>query len=322
MIAFLVATALAALVSFASCAAGPARSPRAGAPCGVAESTAAVAGAARATGTPFSLSVSELREERRDPSTPSRKSTIVFETQLTLHGRFVRENTENRAALAVFADSMTFASRRPLAYRTFLSADTMYHHAPGGTAEVDRADAPAIDSMLACLFGGPAFRAHLGSGSAIDSLEHLNSDCLSGEYRRMNLPVTLGFFLPDPQWLAAEEGARWQAPRVPPLFSGVDFRPAVEFQWQAVAVALGQVTVVFSADSTFGRRQTTLAKGEEAVITRDRILAGGTIVLDRETALPVSGEVRIREHMEMLRPQLGPDVFTKSGEYTIRIRTQ
>jgi len=297
------------IASLAAWAAAPMPSPRDTTECAPA-------------GVPFSLSISERREEQRDTSAPDGKREIVFETQITLHGRFVREDMNGRRVLAVCADSIVFVSRRPLAFRTFLSADTMYYHAPGGRAVVDRRDVPAVDTMLACLFGRPALRAHLAAGGAVDSLHYLNAECQSGEFQRMNLPVTLGFFLPDPPSLAAQEGARWRALRILPLFSGVAFHPAAEFRWHAVATATGQTTIVFSADSTFVRQQTKLANGEEAVILRDRIRAGGTLVLERETALPVSGEVRIRERMEILRPQLGPNPVIKYGEYTIRIRTK
>jgi len=307
MIPFLV------IASLAAWAAGPVSSP---------SRAPGETGEWARVGVPFSLSISERREEQRDPSAPDGKSKIVFETQLTLHGRFVREDMNGRRALAVCADSITFVSRRPLAYRTFLSADTMYYHAPGGRAVIDPTALPAVDTMLACLFCGPALRAHLAAGGAVDSLQYLKAECQSGEFQRVNMPVTLGFFLPDSPTLAAEEGARWLALRNLPLFSGVPFHPAAEIRWHAVDTDHGQATVVFSADSTFGRRKTTLANGEEAVIIRDRVRVGGTLVLERVAALPVSGEVRIRERMEILRPQLGPDPVIKYGEYTIRIRTK
>jgi hypothetical protein len=202
-----------------------------------------------------------------------------------------------------------------------MSADTMYYDAREGRSIVDRKQIDKYDVMLACVFSGPALRAVYRQTGALDSINHLKDQCESGQYDRVNLPVTLGIFLPDSAALRGEENGRWVERRELPSFSGVGFHPRLDFAYRIVKIEDETRTIVVSADSTVRDHHIRMKNGEEAVILSDRLRAGGTLVTNASLGISQSGEIRIKETMELLRPKAGHAVIKKTCEYTIRFQT-
>jgi hypothetical protein len=142
----------------------------------------------------------------------------------------------------------------------------------------------------------------------------MNDRCQSGEYERINAPVTLCAFL-----IPAPGGRdRWLDQRPSPSFSGVGFHPVIEWLYRTVATTDRDATVTVAADSTIENFTTHLKNGEEVVIIRDRIRIGGTMVIDRSTGLATHAELRVGESLQLVRPHASGMVLTKEGHYTIR----
>jgi hypothetical protein len=142
----------------------------------------------------------------------------------------------------------------------------------------------------------------------------MNDDCHSGEYGRINAPVTLGAFLVG---IPAHRD-RWYDRRSLPSYSGVGFHPEIELLYRTVQTSEHEATVAIAADTTIENHSTLMKNGEEIVIVRDRIRLGGTITVDRSTRLPSRGELRIGESMRLVRPHAAGTVVIKEGFYKIR----
>jgi hypothetical protein len=224
--------------------------------------------------------------------------------------------------LTFYADSIEFYSRQPFAFRTFMSADTMYYRSGGGTSVIDRKSTADYDSMLSCLFTGPALQVFLSTSGAPDSTAHPNERCRSGEYSRINTPVTIRAFLVGRDRGAFETGGnnrRWREVRSAPSFSGIGFHPSIRFLYRVVKTTDVSATVAVAADTTIENHRTVMKNGEEVLISHDRFRIGGTLIVDRATGMTRSGELRIRESVEFIRPHASGTVITKEGEYTLRL---
>jgi hypothetical protein len=243
-------------------------------------------------------------------------AAVTVEATLSLYGRLEASETASRGVVTFYADSISYVSKQPYVFHTFMSADTMRYGARGGV--VDRPGAAEFDSMLACVFRGPTLHIFLLDTGAPDSTVHVNERCESGEYEHINAPVTLSSFLVERRAAAGGERARWRETRAAPSFSGVGFHPEIEFLYREVDASGTESTIAVAADSTFENLRTTMKNGEEVVVTSDRFRIGGTLIVDRATGLPSRGELRIRETLELVRPSASGMVIRKTGEYTIR----
>jgi hypothetical protein len=268
---------------------------------------------------PFALTIIENRTDRRETVVAGESPAVTVESELTLSGRV--EASGGQGALTFYADSISFDNRQPYAYRTFMSADTMYYWSVGGVGVIDRSGTAEYDSMLSCLFGGPALQIFLSESGAPDSTAHANERCRSGEYDRINTPVTIRAFLVrrehgEPG--SHSNGERWRESLPAPSFSGVGFHPSIEFLYRVVKTTDASTTVAVAADTTIEDHRTVMKNGEEVIIARDRFRIGGTLVIDGATGITRSGELRIRESLKLIRPHASGMVMTKDGEYTIR----
>jgi hypothetical protein len=268
----------------------------------------------------FVLTIAENRTDRRDTFATGESPAVTVESDLILSGRVDVLGT-NRV-LTFYADSIEFYSRQPYVYRTFMSADTIYYRSGGGTSTIDRKGTAEYDSMLSCLFTGPALQVFLSTSGDPDSTVHANERCGSGEYGRINAPVTFHALLLGRDQGVFEAGGqdgRWREARRAPSFSGIGFHPSIQFLYRVVKTTDASLTVTIAADTTIENHRTVMKNGEEVVISRDRFRIGGTLVVDRATGLTRSGELRIRESVELVRPHASGMVVTKDGEYTIRL---
>jgi hypothetical protein len=272
---------------------------------------------------PFVLEISEYRTDRKKSPATGEGPTVVHESVLKLYGRVDRFEGGGPRDVAVFyADSMTYDSRQPYVFRTFMSADTLYYASPTGQNMVDRIGDAAIDSMLSCVFGGPALSVFLSKSGEPDSMVHANERCRSGEYGRLNAPVTLSAFFVRQQAtdLTSKDSAgnRWHERRVSPSFSGIGFYPEIDLLYRLIESTNHSVTVAVAADSTIENVRTRMPNGEEVVIVRDRFRVGGSLTIARASRLPHRGEIRIREALTLVRPNASGNVLDREGEYTLR----
>jgi len=268
----------------------------------------------------FVLTVAEYRTDRRSSPATGESPEVTSKSVLTLYGRVDTSQDGSGKVVTFYADSLSYDSQRPFVFQTFMSADTMYYSARGGRQAIDQTRDAELDTMLSCVFGGPALSAYMSQVGAPDSTIHTNEGCRCGEYERINAPVTLGAFLFG--WHAAalsgDSGRRWRELRPVPTFSGIGFHPEIYLLYRLANTADGSSTVSVAADSTMENLETRMKNGEEVLILRDRIRVGGTLTVVHETGLTNAGEIRIREALKLVRPNAGGIVVEKQGEYTIR----
>lgn len=274
---------------------------------------------APATSRTFNLVIIENRTDRRETVVAGESPSVTIESELTLSGRF--DASGGSRVLTFYADSISLDSRQPYVYQTFMSADTMFYRSAGVVGVIDRSQTAEFDSMLSCLFRGPALKVFLSGSGVPDSSVHANERCRSGEYDRINAPVTIRAFLirrsrGGPGTNGG--GGRWRESFPVPSFSGVGFCPSIEILYRVAKTTESTTTVTVAADTTIEDHRTTMKNGEEVIIARDRFRVGGTLVVDNATGLTRSGELRIRESLELVRPHASGMVMTKDGEYTIR----
>jgi hypothetical protein len=266
----------------------------------------------------FLLSIDENRvDSRRSPATGEIPS-VEQERVLKMFGR-ARHDTRNGAVYIFYADSLELVSRKPFEYSTFMSADTMYKRTREGPSGVNRRDSDEVDLMLKCLFGGPAVRVYTDACGAPVSTEHPNETCRSGEYSHINAPVTLSVFFFKPASPGSEQTTtRWRDSRLVPSFSGVGFHPSIELLYRVVDTGDELRRISVTADTTVRDLSFTMKNGEEVTIVSHRFRVGGTLSTVRDSALPLRGELRVREELTMLRKNAGGQIVDKLGEYTIR----
>lgn len=260
----------------------------------------------------FELTIRVKRTDMRKTDPTVEPATLTSESEMTLFGRVERPHAGSRVTF--YADSIRYESRKPSAFQTFMSADTMYYRSAQGGGAVDHRKAE-YDSMLSCVFKGAALQVALDETGAPQTTKHLNDRCQSGEYERINAPVTLcAFLIPTP---AGRD--RWREMRPSPSFSGVGFHPEIEWLYRTAQTTDWDATVTVAADSTIENLTTHMKNGEEVMIVRDRIRIAGTIVIDRSSGLPKQAELRVGESLQLVRPHASGMVITKEGLYTIRL---
>jgi hypothetical protein len=261
----------------------------------------------------FELTVLTTRTDARKSHVTDDSPAVTSESETTLFGRV--ESSGGGAAVTFYADSILHHSLRPFAFQTFMSADTMYYRSSTGTSTINHKEA-VYDSMLSCLFGGAALRVTRDRSGAPKDADHVNSRCQSGEYERINAPVTLCAFLVR----TPDDGDRWHDRKPLPSFSGVGFHPEIDWLFRAARTTDSEstVTVTVAADTTIEDYETVMKNGEEIVVVRDRIRIGGTMSIDRSTGLPRLAELRVGESLRLIRPHASGMVVTREGHYTIR----
>jgi hypothetical protein len=216
-----------------------------------------------------------------------------------------------------------------------MSRNSFIFHAEGKPAVVSTGGESPYDTMLACVFDGPAleianppekFDSAVMSedlpGVRSPAIRNLKPDCGSGGYARMNLPVSLGFFFVRPPAPQDEAGdMQWRELKTLPSFSGLGFNPDLAIPLRIVALDSGRLTAVFSADTTFEDVRQTLPNGETIDILAYRIHIGGTLFVAYPGGTPRGGEARIEEEISYLRPRVSMVAATKSCSSVLRLKT-
>jgi hypothetical protein len=268
----------------------------------------------------FSLTVDDHHREERTSFPDLDPLSIEFESELRLFGGVCEQSEGDQLVFTIHDDSLLFRSLKPLRFTTFMSGDTLRYASQEGPNFIDRSYTEAHDSMLACLFGGPALKICKKTAEAGLEINLLNKDCQSGEYTRLDPVSAFGLFFSKVRPAALKKGYRWRERKSCPDYSGLYFRPDIRLTERVVQSADGEATAVLTSDTTFTDVQIILPNGETATLLSKSLRVGGTVVMAAGTGLPLRGEVRIEEHVRYLRPRLGEKVLEKEGSFILRWR--
>lgn len=258
----------------------------------------------------FTLTVEEDRVEIREVGLSAAPVEVEMRSALTLYGRIAWKD----GRYLTFNDSLVFTSDYPAYYRSFMSADTMYAASKLGTKGVAKGGYSVYDSLLLCLFTGPAleYRPALKGASRIRDLKRT---CSSGEYTRLNPPVSLGAFLLPPLTTARDS-----CTIALPSFSGLRFFPSIRVERRRLERGPAETTVVLLADTTFKDRQVSLGFGDTFVILEDKIHLGGSMIMAPGEDIPRRGEVRVEEKISYLHQRSGATKNRKNCFFILRFK--
>ncbi len=269
----------------------------------------------------FSLSVREYRREEQTSLRGSDPMWIEFESELILFGRLGAQACGDSIIFTAFNDSMQFKSVLPYPFETFMSRDTLYYSSDAGPNVVSSGFFELYDTMLACLFEDPALIVRFCDSCDRPYIEHLKENCESGEYTRLDLPFALGMFFPGAWAPSLDRDSRWVEDKWIPSYSRMGYRPEIRTQARIVRIADGAATAVLSSDTTLESIHSILPNGESATIVRDAVHLGGTLILAQQNGLPLKGEIRIEESMQIIRPKLSERVIERECAYILRFQT-
>jgi hypothetical protein len=268
----------------------------------------------------FSLSVREYRREEQTSLRGSDPMWIEFESELILFGRLTTEAHGDSIIFTALNDSMQFKSVLPYPFDTFMSRDTLYYSSDTRRNVVSGGFFEMYDTMLACLFEDPALTIRFCSSCERPAISHWKEDCESGEYTRLDLKHALGIFFPAAWVPSLTEDSRWMEEKWIPPYSRLGYRPKVIARARTVRIEDGVATVVLSSDTTLSSIHTVLPNGEPATIVRDAVHLGGTLFLAQQDGLPLKGEIRIEESLQIFRPKLSERAIEKECAYILRYR--
>lgn len=266
----------------------------------------------------FSLTLKDYRQEDRASFVDSDPLSLEFESEFQLYGRLHENALANRFVYTIYNDSLLYRSVQPLRFKTFMSGDTIHYASQEGPNFLNRSYSESHDSMLACLFGGPALEIESRPAEPGLGLNLLREDCRSGEYKRLDPSGAFGLFFANVHPADLKKGHRWQEYKFCPGYSGLGFRPFLRLDGRIVLTGGDEATAVLSVDTTCSNVQLKLPNGENATILTESLRIGGTLVLDIRTGCPLRGEVRIEETVKYLRPRLSERVLEKEGSYILR----
>jgi hypothetical protein len=245
---------------------------------------------------------------------------IEFESELILFGRLTTEICGDSIVFTAFNDSMQFKNVMPYPFDTFMSRDTLYYSSDTGRDVVSGGFFEMYDSMLACIFEDPALTIRFCRTCERPTIDHWKDDCESGEYTRLDLKHALGLFFAETWIPSLAEDSRWEEDKRIPSYSRLGYRPKVRARARVVQIADGAATAVLLSDTTLSGIHTTLPNGESATILRNALHLGGTLFLALQDGLPLKGEIRIEESMQILRPKLSDRAIEKECAYILRYR--
>jgi hypothetical protein len=268
----------------------------------------------------FSLTVQEHRREERTSLRGSDPMWIDFESELTLFGHINTEVSGDSVVFTTFNDSMQFKSTLPYEFNTFMSRDTLYYSSDARRNVVSGGFIEMYDTMLACLFEGPALIIRFSDSNEPSSITHLKGECESGEYSRLDLQFALGIFFASEWKPSLQEDSRWVEDKSIPPYSRLGYRPSVRTKARIVQIKDDIITAVLSSDTTLTNIHTILPNGESATIIQDALHLGGTLFLAQGNGLPLKGEIRIEESMQIFRPKISERAVEKECAYILRFR--
>ncbi|UCH83374.1 MAG: hypothetical protein JSW50_13085 [Candidatus Latescibacterota bacterium] len=241
---------------------------------------------------------------------------ISFETDITHFGRIARGGDPGAGDRHVYSDSIRLLTQKPHRIDAFMSADTLFSRSDKtGTAVSSETMGPA-DSMLACLFRGPALKIGLKDAAPEPTVEHLKTECPAGIYQRLDLPNTYGMFVARTESSPREAGDHWVAIKEYPSLSGLGFSPHLRLSFRVKRVENGTMTVDVSCDTTISNVRTIMPSGETADIIAGRILIAGTLQI-RSERIVHEGWFDVSEEVTYVRPALDTGVLSKTCTYRI-----
>ncbi len=267
----------------------------------------------------FELFVHTLRIEDVGNSETGSPTRASFESDITYFGRFVDPGDPGSTDRIVYNDSIRFHSQQPYRLEAFMSIDTLYSRSGSSNTAVSSEVLGPSDTMLVCIFEGPALRIGFAGNGTVEPLEHRKDVCPGGIYRRLDLPRTLGVFLAGSASQHRSIQSRWEQTKDRPSFSGLDDLPRLRLEYRVFQVENGVCTVQVRCDTTLTGFAAGMANGEKVDVIADRVTVKGTLRM-RQSSLWHEGEFRIDEELRFVRPALDTRVLTKSCVYELRLR--
>jgi|GEM_PF-5409857 len=193
----------------------------------------------------FILSIMDKRTEKRISGGAESPVPVDFSSQITFYGRIDRDNERPYRILYTYNDSIRYLTDSPFHFESFMSLDTLTHSADAGPRMADLGYISKYDSMLSCIFAGPSLKIefeppadslgsapHYGVIPFGPAIQNLKPDCPSGEYDKINMPVSFGAFMIKISGPELAAGLRWNMKFRLPGFSGTRLYPEIEIRFQ------------------------------------------------------------------------------------------
>jgi hypothetical protein len=279
---------------------------------------------------PFKLSVRTVRSETvYDPETDL-QSRASFDTRITHFGRIEsvpEPGSSERSTIAnwfVYNDSIRFHTEKPYRLEAFMSIDTLFSRSKSSNTAISSETLDSSDSMLVCIFEGPALHIAQSVDHASANIEHLKTGCPGGIYRRLDLPKTYGLFITTvpkaevPEEVHHDLNTRWNQVKSCPSFSGLGYFPRLRLQYWVTGVEGGVLTVDVRCDTTISNVSAVTPGGEKVDIIANRIQVAGTLRISDSTFWH-EGRFEMGEEIQYIRPQLSTDVLTKTCDYEMSL---
>lgn len=269
---------------------------------------------------PFKLSVhTERSETAHDPKTDS-LTRSSFSSEITHFGHIegTGETGPDDQFAYAYNDSIRFRTEKPYRLEAFMSADTLFSRSKSANSAVSSEASGPSDSMLVCIFQGPALQLTY-DGESGTTIEHLKMNCPGGIYRRLDLPKTYGLFVTAiPQDKAPDRHSRWEQEKDLPSFSGLGYTPRLRLGYRVTSVEGEALNVDVNCDTTITHVSTQSPSGENVDIIANRIQVSGTLRMT-SARFERAGRIQIREEIKYTRPALDTSVLTKTCVYEIRL---
>lgn len=282
----------------------------------------------------FTFTIQEHRYE--EVVTPGARETVPaeFQTESTVSGHFSMQESSPGTLFACI-DSIMISNTQPFPFETFMSLDTLYYRAENKPNIIGKRIDAITDSMLHCVFDGPSLKISTNSPASgrpggetaagpplPRTVTHQKPDCGSGEYSRLNLPVSLGFFFTALPGETAGRGFAWNERKALPSYSGLQYHPDLGISLRIVERRENSVTIVLNTDTTVTNQRLTMPRGETIDLLQDRIHLGGTVIVDADSGIVITGELRIEEEISYLRARLSTVPASKRCSYLLRLKTR
>jgi hypothetical protein len=242
------------------------------------------------------------------------------ETFIGYYGSVQEGRTESMRTITTFNDSIRFRSLAPDRYTALLSRDTIYAVSKDGRSFAQNKESGMYDSMLACLFSGPALRITLEDGGVIQDVFHIKENCPGGIYGRLNLPASVGIYLLEKMSEPWVVDRAWEEERQSPGFTGLRYSPTVVVHYKTTVVGSEDITVKLTADTTISDLSLSLSNNETVHIISHRIRLDGVMVVGKSGRLAHDGEVWIEEEIRYRRPDVSRGVLRRSSKRVLRMK--
>jgi len=266
--------------------------------------------------TRFSLSVRVMRNDDRPPNAFEVPAKAVSRSTIILYGRAQSGRHGRGIRLTTFNDSIRYYGEAPIRFTALLSPDTLFATSKHGAGEITQTNEQStFESMLECLFSGPALYIRYGGKGRLDKTNHAKASCTSGLYQQLDIERSLGIFF----LRRTPADNVWHETRDIPSFSGFEYLSRLDLACRVLEREGDGFTVFMVSDSTVSGVQATLPSGGAVEIVSSRVHVESTIEYGKKGGFPVGGEVIISENIRYIRPELGSYVLEKDGTYQLKL---